>query len=53
MIEQKFEFIDDKVYVYTPVPPYGEGVCKTNLVMTKDIFQECYKRWIKPQESEE
>lgn len=52
MIEQRFEFIGDRLYVYTSVLQYGGGVCESNLVMTKEIFRECYKKWIKPQESE-
>ena len=52
MIEQRFEFMGDGLYVYTSVPQYGGGVCESNLVMAKEIFQECYKKWIKPQESE-
>ena len=53
MNEQELRFIDDKLYVYTPLPQFGEGIYKTELVMTKEIFQECYKKWIEPQESEE
>jgi len=52
MEETKLKFIDDKLYVCTPSPQYGAGVYKTQLVMTKEIFQECYKKWIEPQESE-
>ena len=53
MDEQSLKFYDDKLYTYTPLPLYGEGIYKVDLVMTKEIFQECYKRWIKPQESED
>ena len=56
MIEEKLEFDDDKLFVYTPLPQYSDGISevhKVQLVMTKEIFQECYKRWIKLQESEE
>ena len=49
MSEPKLEFNGDKLYLYTPLPQYGEGIYETSLVMTKDIFQECYKRWIEPQ----
>ncbi len=49
--EEKLEFVDDKLFVYTPIPQYGDGVYKTKLVMTKEIFQECYKKWIDTQES--
>jgi len=46
MNEPKLKFHDDKLYAYTPLPQYGEDICKVELVMTKEIFQECYKRWI-------
>ena len=53
MIEEKLEFDGDKLFVLTPMPQYSDGkseVHKIQLVMTKEIFQECYKRWIEPQE---
>lgn len=52
MAEEKLEFVDDKLFVYTPLPQYGEGIYKVQLVMTKEIFQERYKKWIEQQESE-
>ena len=46
MIEDELRFIDDdKLICYTPIPN-TDGLCKIQLVMTKEIFQECYKRWI-------
>ena len=53
MKEEELGFVDDKLFVYTPRPQYGDGICTVQLVMTKEIFQECYKRWIEPQESED
>lgn len=47
-----FEVIDDVVRKHTPVPEIGENIYKTEVVMTKEIFQECYKKWIEPQKSE-
>lgn len=44
---------DDVVSKYTPMPEMGEDTYKSEVVMTKKIFQECYKKWIEPQESEE
>lgn len=55
MTEGKLKFVDDKLFVYIPLPQYGggeSGIYKAQLVMTKEIFQECYKKWIEPQESE-
>ncbi len=48
-----FEVEDNVVMKYTPMPEMGEDVYKGEVVMTKKIFQECYEKWIEPQESEE
>lgn len=49
-----FEVEDDVVIKYTPMSiMLGEDTYKTEVVMTKEIFQECYKKWIDPQESED
>ena len=56
MNEEELMFANDKLFVCTPLPQYGDGICavqKVQLVMTKKIFQECYKKWIEPQESED
>ena len=44
-----FEIEDDVVVKHTPVPgmdPIYTPIYKTEVVMTKEIFQECYKKWI-------
>lgn len=46
MTSERLEFENDNLYHYIPLPQYGEGVCKKELVMTKEAFIECYKRWI-------
>ena len=52
MGEEELRFVDDKLFVYTPLlPQYGNWICREQLVMTKEIFQECYKKWIEQQES--
>ena len=53
MNEGKLRFVDDKLFAYTPLPQYGSTIYKIQLVMTKEIFQECYKKWIEPQKSED
>ena len=53
MTEAELKFVGDKLFVFTPTPQYGDGICEMQLVMTKDVFQECYKRWIESQESED
>jgi hypothetical protein len=53
MPEQKLVFRDDKLYIHTLLPQYGGDICREELIMTKEIFQACYKKWIKPQEGEE
>jgi len=52
MSEEELRFVDDKLFAYTPLPQYGDGIYKVQLVMTKEIFQECYKKWVEPHESE-
>jgi len=51
MVGEELKLVDDKLFVYTHLPQFGEGICKVQLVMTKEIFQECYKKWIEQQES--
>ena len=51
MIEEELRFVDDKLFVYTHLPQFGEEIYKVQLVMTKEIFKECYKKWVKPQEA--
>jgi len=53
MSKIQFEVKDDVVIKCTPMPEAGENIYKTELVMTKEIFQECYKKWVEPQESED
>ena len=48
-----FEVEGDVVIKYTPMPAIGENIYKTEIVMNKEIFQECYKKWVEPQESED
>jgi hypothetical protein len=50
MSKVKFEVEDNAVIRYTPMPKIGENTYKTEVVMTKEIFQECYKKWIESQE---
>ena len=47
-----FEVKDDVVIRYMPMPEAGEDIYKTEVVMTKEIFQECYKKWVDPHETE-
>ena len=47
-----FEVEGDVVFKHTPMPTIGENIYKTEVVMTKEIFQECYKKWVEEQEGE-
>ena len=40
-----FKVENNAVIKYTPVPGI-ENACQAEAVMTKEIFQECYKKWI-------
>jgi len=53
MVNISFKVEGDVVIKYTPMPEIGENTYKTDVVLTKEIFQECYKKWVEPQESEE
>ena len=53
MSEIYFEVEGDVVIKYTPMTEIAENTYKTDVVLTKEIFQECYKKWVEPQESEE
>ncbi|SCW63372.1 hypothetical protein SAMN05660484_02168 [Eubacterium ruminantium] len=53
MNEPYFGVNDDAVIKVTPIPEVGENIYKTEVVITKDIFKECYKKWIESDESEE
>ena len=52
MNEIYFRVVDDIVIKYTPMPEIGENTYKTEIVMTKEIFQECYKKWVEPQKKQ-
>lgn len=41
-----FEVEDDVVIKYTPMSDIEENIYKTEVVMTKEIFQECYRKWV-------
>ena len=45
-----FEVEDNGLIKHTPMPEIGENTYKTEVVITKEIFQECYKKWVEPQE---
>ena len=47
-----FDIEGDVLIKSTPMIEIGENVYKDEVVMTKEIFQECYKRWIAAPESE-
>ncbi len=52
MNEIFFNIVDDVVIKDTPMPEVGENIYKTEIVMTKEIFQECYKKWIEGDDNE-
>ena len=53
MDEIYFRVVDDVVIKDTPMPEIGENTYKTEVVMTKEIFRECYKKWVETHESED
>lgn len=51
MMNEHLEIEGNNLYHYLPLPQYGDGICKKDLVMTKEIFIECYNKWIKDSEN--
>lgn len=46
MPEYELRIENDEVYSYYPLPQYGNGIAKKELVMTKEVFIKCYEEWI-------
>lgn len=38
MDKEELRFENDELYHYYPLPQYGEGISKRDLVMTKEVF---------------
>ena len=49
--DSKFRFERDQLIKITSIPKYDD-VCKSEVVIDKETFIACYKKWIKA-ESEE
>ena len=53
-MNEKFEIktIDNEEVLekITPIPQYGEGICKIETVITKEAFLLCYNAWVKKNE---
>lgn len=46
MNETYFEVVDD--FVVKHIPTGADDLYINHAVMPKEIFQECYKKWIEP-----
>ena len=46
MTKETLSFDGDKLYYERPLPEYGDTICERRLVMTKEIFLTCYKKWV-------
>ena len=51
LITEEWCFEDDYLYKYTPVPELGKNISHKEMIMSKELFIECYKRWILGKES--
>lgn len=51
-MEQKIILDEDKCFVETPIYPDDLNCVKRELVMTKEVFIECYNKWIKEDNDE-
>ena len=47
-----FEVEGGVVIKHTPIPEIGENAYKTEVIMTKDVFRKCYKKWIEQEPKE-
>lgn len=46
---KSFYIENDKLVRYIPHPELGEHVYRTDVIITKEMFIECYEKWIKAQ----
>ena len=53
MREIRFEVKDDALIKNTFISEMGGNTCKSEVVLTKEIFQKCYEKWINPQGTQE
>ena len=47
-----FDFDGDNLFIYVPIQGHS-NISEKHLVITKDIFKECYKRWVLEAQKEE
>lgn len=47
---KSFYIENDKLVRYIPHPELGEHVYRTDVIITKEMFIECYEKWIKGDE---
>ena len=54
MSDTKMEVVieDDAVYAYVPRPELGQYVSERHLIITKEVFKQCYDKWIKESKDE-
>lgn len=47
-MKERYEVTEDKLIKHTPIAIDGisDGVCKVETVITKEMFIECYRKWI-------
>ena len=49
MEQIEYDIIDDTLYAYIPCKKFGEGCYESKPIINKDVFIECYKRWVIPE----
>ena len=47
-MKEHFIIEDEKLVRHTPIAVDGiyDGICKDETIITKDVFLECYRKWI-------
>ena len=53
MNETEFAIDDDYVYRHTRAIEFGQDIHKTEIILTKELFIELYKRWIEGAEEQD
>ena len=45
--QKEWKIENDEVLLYTPLLQYGNGIYQITPIISKEVFVECYKKWIK------
>lgn len=46
MIREEWTFEGDMLFKNIPAPELGKNIVRRQLMMTKEVFKECFMRWM-------